>query len=104
MISGKDIRNAQISEHRFKEGYDVDEVDRLLDEAADTIDYLQHVRVHMQTTIVQQPVLTPSQLVLEARDLMAQDMLTGKSKNLQDMCNQLTHIYKYLRKAERSRK
>ena len=47
MISGDDIRGAQISAHRFKEGYDVDEVDELLDAAADTIDYLQRTHVHM---------------------------------------------------------
>lgn len=104
MISGDEIRGAQISAHRFREGYDVDEVDRLLDEAADTIDYLQRTHVHMHITQTPQPMGKPSALVLQARDLITQDMLTGKSKNLQDMCSQLTHIYKYLRKVERSRK
>ena len=104
MISGDEIRGAQISAHRFREGYDVDEVDKLLDEAADTIDYLQRTHVHMHITQTPQPMGKPSALVLQARDLITQDTHTSESKSLQDTCSQLTHIYKYLRKIERSGK
>ena len=104
MISGNEIRGAQISAHRFREGYDVDEVDELLDDAADTIDYLQRTHVHMHITQTPQPMGKPSVLVLQARDLIAQDGRTSKSKRLQGVCAQLTNIYKYLRKVERSGK
>lgn len=36
-ISSKDLDNYRIHTHRFAEGYDIDEVDDLLDRAADTI-------------------------------------------------------------------
>ena len=40
MLTPKAVRAAKITTHRFCEGYDVDEVDDLLDACADTIETL----------------------------------------------------------------
>lgn len=43
MLTPKEVRTAQLSVHRFREGYDTDEVDDLLDACADTIETLTRV-------------------------------------------------------------
>lgn len=40
MITPTEVRMAEITVHRFREGYDTDEVDDLLDVCADTIEAL----------------------------------------------------------------
>ena len=40
MLTPKEVRNAELTVHRFREGYDTDEVDDLLDACADTIETL----------------------------------------------------------------
>lgn len=43
MLTPKEVRTAQLTVHRFREGYDTDEVDDLLDACADTIETLAKV-------------------------------------------------------------
>lgn len=43
MLTPKEVRMAQITVHRFREGYDTDEVGELLDACADTIETLAKV-------------------------------------------------------------
>lgn len=43
MLTPKEVRMAQLTTHRFREGYDTDEVDDLLDACADTIETLAKV-------------------------------------------------------------
>lgn len=43
MLTPKEVRTAQLTVHRFREGYDTDEVDDLLDACADTIETLTKV-------------------------------------------------------------
>lgn len=43
MLTPKEVRNAELTVHRFREGYDTDEVDDLLDACADTIETLTKV-------------------------------------------------------------
>lgn len=43
MLTPKEVRMAQLTVHRFREGYDTDEVDELLDACADTIETLAKV-------------------------------------------------------------
>lgn len=43
MLTPKEVRMAQLTTHRFREGYDCDEVDDLLDACADTIETLAKV-------------------------------------------------------------
>ena len=43
MLTPKEVRTAQLTVHRFREGYDPDEVDDLLDACADTIETLAKV-------------------------------------------------------------
>lgn len=43
MLTPKEVRMAQLTVHRFREGYDTDEVDDLLDACADTIETLSKV-------------------------------------------------------------
>ena len=40
MLTPKEVRAAKLTTHRFREGYDTDEVDDLLDACADTIEIL----------------------------------------------------------------
>lgn len=40
MLTPKEVRNAELTVHRLREGYDTDEVDDLLDACADTIETL----------------------------------------------------------------
>lgn len=40
MLTPKEVRTAKLTVHRFREGYDTDEVDDLLDACADTIETL----------------------------------------------------------------
>lgn len=40
MLTPTEVRTAQLTVHRFREGYDIDEVDDLLDVCADTIETL----------------------------------------------------------------
>ena len=40
MLTPKEVRMAQLTVHRFREGYDTDEVDEFMDTAADTISRL----------------------------------------------------------------
>lgn len=40
MLTPKEVRTAELTVHRFHEGYDCDEVDDLLDACADTIETL----------------------------------------------------------------
>lgn len=40
MLTPEEVRMAQLHVHRFSEGYDIDEVDDLLDACADTIETL----------------------------------------------------------------
>lgn len=43
MLTPKEVRNAELTVHRLREGYDTDEVDDLLDACADTIETLTRV-------------------------------------------------------------
>ena len=43
MLTPKDVRTAKLTVHRFCEGYDIDEVDNLLEDCADTIEALAKV-------------------------------------------------------------
>lgn len=43
MLTPKEVRAAKLNVHRFREGYDTDEVDDLLDACADTIETLTSV-------------------------------------------------------------
>ena len=43
MLTPKEVRNAELTVHRLREGYDTDEVDDLLDACADTIETLTKV-------------------------------------------------------------
>lgn len=43
MLTPKEVRAAKLTVHRFREGYDTDEVDDLLDACADTIETLTKV-------------------------------------------------------------
>ena len=43
MLTPKEVRNSELTVHRFREGYDTDEVDDLLDACADTIETLTKV-------------------------------------------------------------
>lgn len=43
MLTPKGVRTAKLTVHRFCEGYDIDEVDNLLDDCADTIEALAKV-------------------------------------------------------------
>ena len=43
MLTPKEVRAAKLTTHRFREGYDCDEVDDLLDACADTIETLAKV-------------------------------------------------------------
>lgn len=43
MLTPKEVRAAKLTTHRFREGYDTDEVDDLLDACADTIETLTSV-------------------------------------------------------------
>lgn len=43
MLTPKEVRNAELTVHRLREGYDTDEVDDLLDACADTIETLTSV-------------------------------------------------------------
>jgi DivIVA domain-containing protein len=43
LITAKELDNAKITTHRFGEGYDIDEVDDLLDRAANTIRVLNQM-------------------------------------------------------------
>lgn len=43
MLTPKEIRTAELTVHRLREGYDTDEVDDLLDACADTIETLTNV-------------------------------------------------------------
>ena len=43
MLTPKEVSMAQLTVHRFREGYDIDEVDELLDACADTIETLTKV-------------------------------------------------------------
>jgi DivIVA domain-containing protein len=43
MLTPKEVRAAKLTVHRFREGYDTDEVDDLLDACADTIETLTRV-------------------------------------------------------------
>lgn len=40
MLTPKEVRAAKLTVHRFREGYDTDEVDDLLDACANTIETL----------------------------------------------------------------
>jgi len=40
MLTPKDVRTAELTVHRFREGYDTDEVDGLLEACAHTIEVL----------------------------------------------------------------
>ena len=40
MLTPNEVRAAKLTVHRFREGYDTDEVDDLLDACADTIEKL----------------------------------------------------------------
>ena len=50
MLTPKEVRNAELTVHRFREGYDTDEVDDLLDACADTIENLTKVLESIVTT------------------------------------------------------
>ena len=100
LVTSNEIRKTKICTYHLREGYDMDEVDALLDSAADTIDYLQqhHVKV---TTIRRRPTVgTASQLVLRARDIVAFKSVGVKSKSLDDVRQQLTNVYHYLKRFE----
>ena len=43
MLTPKEVRAAELTVHRFREGYDTDEVDDLLDACADTIETISKV-------------------------------------------------------------
>lgn len=43
MLTPKEVRNAELTVHRLREGYDCDEVDDLLDACAETIETLAKV-------------------------------------------------------------
>lgn len=43
MLTPKEVRMAKLTVHRFREGYDTDEVDDLIDACADTIETLTKV-------------------------------------------------------------
>ena len=43
MLTPKEVRNAELTVHRLREGYDCDEVDDLLDACAYTIETLTKV-------------------------------------------------------------
>ena len=50
MLTPKEVRNAELTVHRLREGYDPDEVDDLLDACADTIETLTNVLESIATT------------------------------------------------------
>lgn len=50
MLTPKEVRNAELTVHRLREGYDTDEVDDLLDACADTIETLTKVLESIVTT------------------------------------------------------
>lgn len=50
MLTPKEVRTAKLTVHRFREGYDTDEVDDLLDACADTIETLTKVLESIVTT------------------------------------------------------
>ena len=50
MLTPKEVRNAELTVHRLREGYDTDEVDDLLDACADTIETLTRVLESIVTT------------------------------------------------------
>lgn len=45
LTTAQELRDAKIATHVFREGYDMETVDALLDSAAATVDYLQHTRI-----------------------------------------------------------
>lgn len=50
MLTPKEVRAAKLTTHRFREGYDCDEVDDLLDACADTIETLTRALESIVTT------------------------------------------------------
>jgi DivIVA domain-containing protein len=50
MLTPKEVRNAELTVHRLREGYDTDEVDDLLDACADTIETLTKALKSIVTT------------------------------------------------------